>query len=131
MTLLEAAKQALEALGKIKELSIPRYDGTSVSRWEMNEVNLCCCGAWAVKNSTNLRAAIEQADKAAAPNKEQLTQILNGLDRCPSGESKREFLRIWIRDFAQHASTPAIEQAEKIGSAAQQPEAKKRRPYNE
>ena len=36
------------------------------------------------------------------PNHAQLTQILNGLDRCVAAESKREFLRVWIRDWTAH-----------------------------
>ncbi len=36
------------------------------------------------------------------PSKDQLTQILNGLDHCFIESSKREFLRTWIRDYAQH-----------------------------
>ena len=44
------------------------------------------------------------------PSNDQLTQILNGLDRCVAAESKREFLRVWIRDWTVHklaAPTPA------------------------
>lgn len=36
------------------------------------------------------------------PSKEQLTQILNELDKCFAAESKREFLRVWIRDWTAH-----------------------------
>jgi hypothetical protein len=36
------------------------------------------------------------------PSHEQLTQILNGLDRCVSAESRREFLRVWLRDWTVH-----------------------------
>lgn len=41
------------------------------------------------------------------PTFAQLKQILNGLDRCHARDSKAEFLRVWIRDWAQHK----IEQA--------------------
>lgn len=36
------------------------------------------------------------------PSHDQLTKILNGLDRCVAAESKREFLRVWIRDWTAH-----------------------------
>mgnify|MGYP006053017663 CR=1 FL=1 len=36
------------------------------------------------------------------PNFTQLMQILDGLNRCHSRDSKVEFLRIWIRDWTQH-----------------------------
>lgn len=41
------------------------------------------------------------------PTKGQLTQLLNGLDHCFTGESKRAFLKIWIRDFTEHKAAPA------------------------
>lgn len=45
------------------------------------------------------------------PSHDQLTKILNGLDRCVSAESRREFLRVWIRDWTVYklaaAPTPA------------------------
>lgn len=36
------------------------------------------------------------------PNFTQLMQILDGLNRCHSRDSKVEFLRSWIRDWTQH-----------------------------
>lgn len=36
---------------------------------------------------------------AQEPSKEQLTQLLNGLDCCHVEKSKDEFLRTWIRDY--------------------------------
>lgn len=38
----------------------------------------------------------------ATPNFTQLMQILDGLNRCHSRDSKVEFLRSWIRDWTQH-----------------------------
>ena len=46
------------------------------------------------------------------PNHAQLTQILNGLDRCVAAESKREFLRVWIRDWTVYKLAAAPTQAE-------------------
>jgi hypothetical protein len=42
------------------------------------------------------------------PSHDQITQILNGLDRCGVAESKRAFLRTWIRDWTAHklSATP-------------------------
>lgn len=40
--------------------------------------------------------------QAMQPSKAQLTQILNELDKYFVGESKREFLRVWIRDWTAH-----------------------------
>ena len=36
------------------------------------------------------------------PNFTQLMQILDGLNRCHSRDSKVEFLRSWIQDWTQH-----------------------------
>ena len=41
------------------------------------------------------------------PSREQLTQLINGLDRCFVEGSKREFLRVWIRDWTLHKLPPA------------------------
>ena len=46
-------------------------------------------------------------EPVGAPTFAQLKQILDGLDRCHARDSKAEFLRVWIRDWAQHK----IEQA--------------------
>ena len=36
------------------------------------------------------------------PSKDQLTQIINGLDHCFSDESRRKFLSAWICDWTAH-----------------------------
>ncbi len=46
------------------------------------------------------------------PTQDQLTQILNGLDHCHVGESKREFLRVWIRDYVAVKTAKTLEDAE-------------------
>lgn len=52
------------------------------------------------------------------PSHDQLTKILNGLDRCVSAESRREFLRVWIRDWTVYklaaAPTPPKLSGERI-----------------
>ena len=56
------------------------------------------------------------------PSHDQITQILNGLDRCGVAESKRAFLRTWIRDWTAHklsaAPTPAEAPADVARDAA-------------
>ena len=53
-----------------------------------------------------LRTAIQQPATTepvqTTPNFTQLMQILDGLNRCHSRDSKVEFLRSWIRDWTQH-----------------------------
>ena len=58
-----------------------------------------------------LRTAIQQVEAQqpattepvqTTPNFTQLMQILDGLNRCHSRDSKVEFLRSWIRDWTQH-----------------------------
>ena len=58
-----------------------------------------------------LRTAIPQAEAQqpatgepvqTTPNFTQLMQVLDGLNRCHSRDSKVEFLRSWIQDWTQH-----------------------------
>lgn len=60
------------------------------------------------KQLKNINSAMEDAQPVtgepvqATPNFTQLMQILDGLNRCHSRDSKVEFLRSWIRDWTQH-----------------------------
>lgn len=53
------------------------------------------------------------------PNFTQLMQILDGLNRCHSRDSKVEFLRSWIRDWTQHKVDKLTHQAPSVPATSE------------
>lgn len=53
------------------------------------------------------------------PNFTQLMQILDGLNRCHSRDSKVEFLRSWIRDWTQHKVDKLTHQAPSLPATSE------------
>ena len=114
---ITAMKQALETL--------EGWD--NYGDWVWPETALEQCKRNTKESLAALRQAIEQAKKQQAldkkadnarelgldyePSRAQTKQIAEGLKHCHHPDSEHEFLRVWIRDWTAHKSTPS--QAEK------------------
>jgi len=51
---------------------------------------------------SSLEPAPSAPDVNLEPSKEQLTQLINGVGKCFTKDSVREFLRVWVRDWTAH-----------------------------
>lgn len=95
--------------------------------WESHMTQATQSQAWAAWTAAqNSKGATIDAAQPATPPQQaagepvgeptfaQLKQILDGLDRCHARDSKAEFLRVWIRDWAQHKIEQATRPAQGV-----------------
>ena len=95
----------LQALG-LKAPTPVQFAQQLYKRWkaklEKVEEELCALKA------IHARQPAVPVDEQMTPSFAQLKQILDSLDRCHHRDSKAEFLRTWIRDWAENKVSRAI-----------------------